>query len=214
VSLYIVYEYIITTFKIPGQVFSTAMFIAAGPTAARFCAWVDRLGESAGVLEAGEQGGIRDGLLLIHLDAQALLAAPEGALLHTSLEAARRRGALISIDLGGSDWIREHGSARTARELAAIRPDILFAAKAPAAELGAPLDGLAMLPVETLSSEGCSVHGHRLAAPDGSELDEVALAAAFCVAYMEGAGPVEAAGRAVLVAARLPASTVRGVQPE
>ena len=91
------YEYIITTFKIPGQVFSTAMFIAAGPTAA---------------------------------------------------------------------------------------------------------------------SAGCAVHGHRLAAPAGSALDEVALAAAFGVAYMEGAGPVEAAGRAVLVAARLPASTGRGVQPE
>ena len=80
VSLYIVYEYIITTFKIPGQVFSIAMFIAAGPTAARFSAWADRLGESAGVLEAGGQDGIRDGLLLIHLDAQALLAAPVKAL--------------------------------------------------------------------------------------------------------------------------------------
>lgn len=188
------------------------MFIAAGPSASRFCAWVDRLGESAGVLEAG-QANIRDGLVLLHLDAQTLLAAPDGAMLRTSLEAARRRGALISIDLGDADWIRAHGPSRTAKEFAAIRPDILFAAKAAADELAAPLDSLAATPVHTLSSEGCAVYGRRLAAPAGSELDEVALAAAFCVAYAEGAGPVEAAGRAVLVAARPPATTVRGLQP-
>ncbi|HEV2029261.1 MAG TPA: hypothetical protein VGS16_12140 [Candidatus Dormibacteraeota bacterium] len=199
---------------IPGQVFSTAMFIAAGPTAAWFCAWVDRLGESARVLEAGGQGGIGDGLTLLHLDAQTLLTAPDGAVLRTSLEAARRRGALISIHLGEAEWIRAHGASRTAHELAAIRPDILFAAEAAADELAAPLEGLATTPVRTLSSAGCAVYGRRLAAPAGSELDEVALAAAFCVAYVEGAGPVEAAGRAVLVAARFPATTVRGLQPE
>jgi hypothetical protein len=56
-----------------------------------------------------------------------------------------------------------------------------------------------------------AVFGRRLVTPAGSELDAVALAAAFCVAYIEGAAPVEAAGRAVLVAARLPAATTRGL---
>jgi hypothetical protein len=185
------------------------MFIAAGPTAAAFCAWVDRLGESAGMLEAG----VAPGVILLHLDAEALLTGPNAALLQAGVDAARRRGALISIDLGGPDWIHAHGAARTAQELADIRPDILFADENAAGELATPLEGLAATPVHTFSVGGCSVYGRRLAAPAGSELDQVALAAAFCVAYAEGAAPVEAAGRAVLVAARPPASTVRGLQP-
>jgi sugar/nucleoside kinase (ribokinase family) len=176
------------------------MFVAAGPTAARFCEWVERLGESALVLD--ETGrGLGEGVGLLHLEGHALLMAPDGALVRTSLDAARRQGALISIDLGPADWIRAHGSSRTAYQLATIRPDILFAGRASAAELAAPLEGIASVPVVTFGSEGCSVYGRRLVAPRGSELDEVALAAAFCVAYFEGAAPVEAAGRAVLVAA-------------
>jgi len=185
------------------------MFLAAGPTATHFCEWVDRLGEAARVLQAAEPG-IGEGVQLLHLEARALLAEPESPALRTALEAARRHGALISIDLGPADWIQAHGSFRTAYSLATIRPDVLFAGQASAAELAAPLEGMATVPVLTLGSEGCSVFGRRLVAPIGSELDEVALEAAFCVALLEGAAPVEAAGRAVLVAARLPATTTRG----
>ena len=66
----------------------------------------------------------------------------------------------------------------------------------------------------TFGSEGCAVFGRRLVSPAGSELDEVALEAAFCVTFIEGAAPVEAAGRAVLVAARRPATTTRGLAPQ
>ena len=152
------------------------MFLAAGPPALRFCEWVDRLGEAARVLEATETGPIGEGVQLLHLKAQALLSEPEAPPLRQALEAARQHGALISIDLGAAEWIRGHGSSRTAYNLATIRPDVLFAGQAAAAAL-----------------------------------DDVALAAAFCVAYMGGAAPVEAAGRAVLVAARLPATTTRGL---
>ena len=184
------------------------MFLAAGPSALRFCEWVDRLGESARVLDAG--GPVGDGVDLLHLEARALLAEPEAPELRTALDAARRQGALISIDLGPADWIRAHGSSNTAYHLATIRPDVLFAGQASAAELAAPLEGIATVPVLTFGSEGCAVFGRRLVAPPGSELDEVALAAAFCVAFIEGAAPVEAAGRAVLVAAGLQATTTRG----
>jgi hypothetical protein len=78
---------------------------------------------------------------------------------------------------------------------------MLFASERAASELGVPLEGIASVPVIRLESGGCSVYGRRLpaAAPDQ---DHAALAAAFCVAFIEGAAPVEAAGRAVLVAAR------------
>jgi hypothetical protein len=45
------------------------------------------------------------------------------------------------------------------------------------------------------------VHGRRLAGPAAGQ-DADALAATFCVALVEGEAPVEAAGRAVLVATR------------
>lgn len=155
------------------------MFLAAGPTALRFCEWVDRLGEAARVLEATETGRIGKGVQLLHLEAQALLSEPEAPSLRQALEAARQHGALISIDLGAAEWIRAHGSSWTAYNLATIRPDVLFAGQASAAELAAPLEGIATVPVLTLGSEGCSA--------------------------------VEAAGRAALVAARLPATTTRGL---
>ena len=186
------------------------MFLAAGPTAIRFCEWVDRLGESARVLDSTGTGS---GVDLLHLDARSLLAEPEAPEMRIALDTARRHGALISLDLGPADWIRAHGPSKTAYHLATIRPDVLFAGQASAAELAAPLEGIATVPVLTFGSEGCAVFGRRLVAPAGCELDEAALAAAFCVAFSEGAAPVEAAGRAVLVAARLPASTTRGQAP-
>jgi sugar/nucleoside kinase (ribokinase family) len=186
------------------------MFFAAGPTAIRFCEWVDRLGEAARVLQTAEPGVIGEGVQLFHVEARTLIAEPEAPALRTALEAARRHGALISIDLGPADWIKAHGASRTAFNLATIRPDVLFAGQASAAELAAPLEGIATVPVMMLGSEGCAVFGRRLVAPAGGELDEVALEAAFCVALVEGSAPVEAAGRAVLVAARLPAITTRG----
>src|ERR1700737_2462963 len=186
------------------------MFLAAGPTALLFCEWVDRLGEAARVLDSNGHLEVGDDVGLLHLQRIPLLAGPDGAALRAALDAAREHGALISIDLGAADWIQAYGSSQTAYHLATIRPDVLFAGQPSAAELAAPLEGIASVPVLMLGSEGCSVSGRRLVAPAGSELDEVALEAAFCVAFMEGAAPVEAAGRAVLLAARLPAITTRG----
>jgi sugar/nucleoside kinase (ribokinase family) len=151
------------------------------------------MGETASVLDETLPGD----LSLLHLEARALL----GTSLRKTLETAREQGALISIDLGSAEWIRSRGGSKTAYQLATIRPDILFAGQDSAAELGAPLEGLATVPVLTLGASGCAVYGRRVAAPGVEALDQDALMAAFCVAIVEGAAPVEAAGRAVLMAA-------------
>jgi hypothetical protein len=172
------------------------MFLAAGSTAPGFCAGARALGVPAG--ELGEAQPI--GLRLLHLEARALLATDEAAALRVALDSARRGGAVISIDLGQEGWIRAHGSSLTAYQLATIQPDILFAGEAAASELGAPLEGIASVPVVLLAEDaaGCSVYGRRLAAPATGELDPDLFMAALCVAFVEGAAPVEAAGRAVL----------------
>ncbi len=67
------------------------MFVAAGSRAEGFCRWVGRLGEKAAVLDET----LPDDLILLHLEARALL----GTSLRKTLETAREQGALISIDL-------------------------------------------------------------------------------------------------------------------
>jgi sugar/nucleoside kinase (ribokinase family) len=176
------------------------MFSAAGERAGAFCEAVRRLGERAEPL--GE--GLPADLQLLHLEAAALLGAADAAALRKTLDAARRQGALVSIDLGPAGWIRDHGSSRIAYQLATIQPDILFAAQDSAEELGAPLEGVAVVPVLMLGSEGCSVYGRRLASPITGDVDPGRFMAAFCVAFVEGAAPVEAAGRAILVGALSP----------
>jgi sugar/nucleoside kinase (ribokinase family) len=158
------------------------------------------------------------GARLLHLQARSLLEshlptrgeggaerrvgrAGVATFVRSAIKSVRKQKALVSIDLGEAEWIRTHGASRTAYQLATIQPDILFATESSAAELGAPLEGMAAVPVLRLESQCCVVYGRRIAARDGTTLDGDALAATFCVAFLEGAAPVEAAGRAVLVAA-------------
>jgi sugar/nucleoside kinase (ribokinase family) len=200
--------------------------VGEGGPAANFCVWVQRLGaptrlvfppdDSPAALQQVDElraSGMDvcvpsarpdlclAGARLLHLQARSLLASPHGKLVRAAMDAVRKQKALVSIDLGEAEWIRTRGASRTAYQLATIRPDILFASASAAAELGAPLEGLAAVPVLIFPSQGCMVYGRRIAVPDGKKLDNDALAATFCVAFLEGAAPVEAAGRAILVAA-------------
>lgn len=204
------------------------MLVAVGGMgpAANFCGWVQRLGAPARLVFPPDDsptarrqvdelraGGMDvcvpatridlclAGTRLLHVQAATLLASPKAKLVRAAMDAVRKQQALLSIDLGEAEWIRAHGASRIAYQLATIQPDILFASASTAGELGAPLEGMAAVPVLTFATQGCMVHGRRLAAPTGRTLDGDALAAAFCVAFLEGAAPVEAAGRAVLVAA-------------
>jgi ribokinase len=86
-----------------------------------------------------------------------------------------------------------------------LQPELVFANEAEAAELGAPLEGMAKVPVVKLGTRGARVFGRRVPASKVEAVDATgagdAFAAAFCSAYLDGATPLEAAGRAVLVGA-------------
>ena len=204
------------------------MFVAVaevgpeGGPVAGFCRWARRLGLEARLLipalpdparEAVRQlggqgvdvfvvsGSTRShlrGARLLHLEARHLLESSHAGMARTAVEEARRDEALISVDLGDFGWIGDRGGSRTAYALAAIHPEILFADALSAAELGAPLEGIASVPV-VKRPDGCTVYGRYAAAPAMEPASPGALEAAFCVAFLEGHAPVEAAGRAVLV---------------
>jgi sugar/nucleoside kinase (ribokinase family) len=175
------------------------MFAALGEEP-DFCRRVRSLGEEATQAAPTGRGGWA-GAKVVYLQALLLLESPRKSEFRATVEAARGGGALVALDLGDAAWIRRRGGPQTVYELAGIHPDILFATGDAAAELGAPLEGVASIPVIGLDGGGCGVHGTRLPAP-AVALDWQALAATFCVALVEGESPVEAAGRAVLVAAR------------
>jgi hypothetical protein len=174
------------------------MFAVLGEEA-EFCRWTSLLGRQATPAAPTRRGGW-SGAALIYLQAQLLFDSPRKAEFRATVEAARRDGALLALELGDTGWIRERGGPQAAYELAGLGPDILFASEAAGAALGAPLEGIASMPVIRLESGGCLVHGRHVLAPAAAS-NTPALAATFCVALMEGCAPVEAAGRAVLVAA-------------
>jgi sugar/nucleoside kinase (ribokinase family) len=93
-----------------------------------------------------------------------------------------------------------------AEDLLALAPDLLFATREELAEVSLPAGRLARVVVVKLGRRGCLVLGRRVPAPAVDEVDTTgagdAFAAAFCAAYLEGSTPLEAAGRAVLVAGR------------
>jgi sugar/nucleoside kinase (ribokinase family) len=151
-----------------------------------------------------EEGWFR-GLSLLHVPAYSLFAEPLASTTRRAVEIARDSGAIISIDLSSAAGIREYGGARLALDLAMLHPELVFANEAEAAELGAPLEGMAKVPVVKLGTRGARVFGRRVPASKVEAVDATgagdAFAAAFCSAYLDGATPLEAAGRAVLVGA-------------
>ncbi len=197
-SRFIVKGFIVTLYRDSSQVILDAMFAALGEEAG-FCEWVGRLGRQATIAAPTTRGGW-SGAVLIYLRASLLLEPSRRAEFRATVEAARRQGAVLALELGDAAWIRTRGP-QAAYELAEIHPDVLFAGEEAGAELGVPLEGIAPIAVTRLAAGGCSVHGRRLLGP-AAEQDPDALAATFCVALLEGEAPVEAAGRAVLVAAR------------
>ena len=145
------------------------------------------------------------GLDLLHVPAYSLFAEPLAATARRAVEIARASGAVVSVDLSSAAGIRQYGGARLALDLAMLHPELIFASEAEAAELGAPLEGMAKVPVVKLGKRGASVFGRRVPASRVDAVDATgagdAFAAAFCSAYLDGATPLEAAGRAVLVGA-------------
>jgi ribokinase len=142
---------------------------------------------------------------LIHVPAYSLFLEPLAAAARAAIELTREAGGMLSIDLSSAAGLKEYGAERMAGDLARLRPELLFATEAEAETLGVALEDLAKLPVVKLGSSGCRVCGRQVMAPPVTEVDATgagdAFAAAFCVSHVAGAAPIEAAERAVLVAA-------------
>jgi sugar/nucleoside kinase (ribokinase family) len=145
------------------------------------------------------------GVDLIHIPAYSLFLEPLAAAARKAIDRVRARGGVVSIDLSSVAGLVDYGPARMAYDLARLRPELLFATIAEAQALAVPLEGLAKVPVLKLGAAGCRVFGRTIPALAVAAVDVTgagdALAAAFCASYLDGATPIEAAGRAVLVAA-------------
>jgi ribokinase len=122
---------------------------------------------------------------------------------------------MLAVDLSSAAGLRAFGPARMAYVLARIQPEVVFATEAEAATLGVALESLAQVPVVKLGPEGCRVFGKTIVAPKVQAIDPTgagdAFAAAFCVAWLGGATPVEAAERAVQAASQ--SVTFAGARP-
>jgi hypothetical protein len=168
---------------------------------ADFCAAAERLGEPVRLVaaEALEDAAL-EGAWLLHLPGQILTLDAARA----AADTARRADVMVAVDLTGE--APQGDGAALAFQLAKLQPEILIAGPDSAAVLGVPLEGLARLPVLLLGDRGCEIFGRRVPAPPGATANRAAFAAALCSAYLDGAMPVEAAGRAMVYAATVSAS--------
>jgi sugar/nucleoside kinase (ribokinase family) len=152
---------------------------------------------------------------LIHVPAYSLFVEPLASAAKAAIELVRRGGGMLAVDLSSVAGLQDYGPARMAYDLARLKPEVLFATAAEAETLGVPLDGVAQVPVVKLGSDGCIVFGHKIQAPPVPQIDPTgagdAFAASFCTSWLQGATPVEAAKRAVVVAAD--AVTRTGARP-
>ena len=181
-------------------------------------------GERTMATQRGASAGLRpndlrrpwfEGVNLIHVPGYSLFTEPLGAAARLAIELARKHNGLLSIDLSSAAGLKEYGPERFADELKHLAPELLFATAAESETLGVPMEKLAKVAVLKLGSAGCQVAGRHVRGPQVKEVDATgagdALAAAFCVSYLDGATPVEAAERAVVVAST--AVTQVGARP-
>lgn len=152
---------------------------------------------------------------LIHVPAYSLFVEPLASATKAAIELVRHGGGMLAIDLSSVAGLQAYGPARMAYDLARLKPEVLFATAAEAETLGVPLDFVAQVPIIKLGSAGCMVFGRLIPAPPVAEVDPTgagdAFAASFCSSWLRGATPVEAAQRAVFVAAD--AVTRTGARP-
>lgn len=155
------------------------------------------------------------GVKLLHLPAYSLFREPIATAAWAAVDMARDAGAVLAVDLSSVAGIVEYGASRMVSDLERLRPELLFATAAEAEALRVPVDRLARVAVVKFGAAGCQVGHRRITAPPAEVVDPTgagdALAAAFCSAILAGAGEVEAAEKAVSVAAQ--AVGVIGARP-
>jgi sugar/nucleoside kinase (ribokinase family) len=144
------------------------------------------------------------GVRLIHVPAYALFLEPLAASARAAIQFVRRAGGLLSMDLSSVAGLQEYGAARMSHDLAALKPDLLFASEAEFDVLGVPPERLAGIPVVKLGAAGARISDEMIHAPVVHVVDPTgagdALAAAFCSSYLKGTSPIDAARYAVGVA--------------
>jgi sugar/nucleoside kinase (ribokinase family) len=143
---------------------------------------------------------------LIHVPAYSLFVEPLASATRAAIRLVREGGGMLAVDLSSAAGLRTYGPTRMAYVLARLSPEVLFATTHEADTLAVPLESLAQVPVLKLGHAGCRVYGRTIPAPAATVIDSTgagdAFAAAFCVAWLRGATPVESAERAVEVATR------------
>lgn len=183
-----------------------AIAVLLGPEGER--TFARQSGASLQLTEDDLQEGWLERVDLLHLPAYSLFKEPIAGAARKAVATLRSRNAraILSVDLSSAADIEQFGGARFALELTMLRPELLFASEREAAALQAPLEGIAKVPVIKRGANGAriferNIPAHRVALQDATGAGD-AFAAAFCSAYLDGASPLEAAGRAVLVGAQ------------
>jgi ribokinase len=181
-------------------------------------------GQRAMATQRGASVGLRpddlleawfDDVKLIHVPAYSLFTDPLAQATRAAIGLVRDAEGMLSIDLSSVVGLRDYGPSRMAYDLARLKPELLFGTAAEAETIGVALEHLAQVPVIKLGPAGCTVFGRHIPAPTVQQVDGTgagdAFAAAFCAAWIHGATPVEAAEKAVIVAAE--AVTRAGARP-
>ena len=152
-----------------------------------------------------DEAWFRDARLL-HVPAYSLFLEPLASATRAAIRIVRETKGMLAIDLSSAAGLRAYGPSRMAYVLARLTPEVLFATEKEAETLAVPLESLAQVPVLKRGALGCRVFGRDILAPDVPAIDPTgagdAFAAAFCVAWLRGATPLEAAETAVTAASR------------
>jgi ribokinase len=152
-----------------------------------------------------DESWFRDARLL-HVPAYSLFVEPLASATRAAIRVVREVRGMIAVDLSSAAGLQAYGPSRMAYVLARLSPEVLFATQNEAETLAVPLESLAQVPVLKRGALGCTVFGRDIPAPAATTVDPTgagdAFAAAFCVAWLRGAAPVEAAEQAVVAASR------------
>jgi sugar/nucleoside kinase (ribokinase family) len=193
----------VEVFAVRGSDPTGVIAVLAGPDGERTMATMR--GASVGLQAADLRSEWFAGVDLLHLPAYSLFREPLAHAARRAVEEVRSRGGMLSIDLSSVAGLLEYGPARMVSDIDRMRPDMLFATAAEAETLAVSHEGVATHVVVKFGPAGCQVGSRRIVAPAVEVVDSTgagdAFAAAFCASILHGAAPVEAAERAVAVAA-------------